>query len=123
MSLERKNTVKYIRPPIDFSFYMDYDPDITRKSIFEVKKEKGAKLNHVLWAACRENQTSEEIEIEGKVRGVFTYYFCKILRKTKGNIKRTELKSLISAAVKRAGLPQVLQLETSKDELADKPFV
>jgi len=37
---------------------MDYDPDITRKSIFEVKKGKGAKTNHVLWAACRENQTS-----------------------------------------------------------------
>jgi uncharacterized caspase-like protein len=119
---------KFLPPPVDYSFHIDYEPNLVRRRIMRNgNPHKEAVivpgLNHTLWAACKDNQTSEETEIEGKVRGVFTCYFCKILRRTNGTIVRAKLDRLLTAALKREGFEQVPQLETSKEELRDKPFV
>jgi hypothetical protein len=118
---------KYLAPPIDYSFHIDYEPDLKRRRI--LRPGNGHRetivipgLNHTLWAACRDNQTSEETEIEGRVRGVFTYHFCQVLRRSNANITRKQLDRLVTAALKRAGFEQVPQLETSKEELREKPF-
>ena len=37
------------------------------------------RMNHVLWAACRDYQYSYEANLGGSIRGVFTYSFCKVL--------------------------------------------
>ena len=63
-------------------------------------------LNHTLWAACSDNQTSQVVNIRGQVRGVFTYNFCKVLRMTSGKMTRKELKSIASAVIKRSGFEQ-----------------
>jgi uncharacterized caspase-like protein len=119
---------KYLAPPVDYSFHIDYEPDLKRRRI--LRPANGHReaivapgLNHTLWAACRDNQTSEETEIEGKVRGVFTYHFCQVLRRSNAQITRRQLDRLVTAALKRAGFEQVPQLETSKEELREKPFV
>lgn len=120
-------TARYLAPPLDFSFHLDYEPRLSRQRLLRPgNSHRNAVLvpglNHTLWAACKDNQTSEEIMIEGRVRGVFTYHFCQILRRTSGAIARAKLDRLLSAAIKRGGFEQVPQLETSKDELLEQPF-
>lgn len=125
---ERMHTrKKYLAPPVDFSFHIDYEPGLARRRI--LRPASGHRelliapdLNHTLWAACRDNQFSEETEIEGKVRGAFTYHFCQVLRRSNAKITRRQLDRLVTAALKRAGFEQIPQLETSKEELLEKPF-
>jgi hypothetical protein len=118
---------KYLAPPVDYSFHIDYEPGLKRRRL--LRPPNGNKeavvipgLNHTLWAACRDNQTSEETEIEGKVRGVFTYHFCQVLRRSNAGITRRQLDRLVTAALKRGGFEQTPQLETSRAELREKPF-
>jgi|GEM_PF-4738610 len=47
--------------------------------------------NHILWAACKDNQNARQKEIDGAYRSVFTYYFCQALKSCNGNIKRATL--------------------------------
>ena len=76
-----------------------------------------------MWSGCKDFQTSKEITIDGKRRGIFTHSLGKILRKTKGEISRKEMYGLVSAAVAKYDLDQNPQLETANTELYDKPFV
>lgn len=124
---ESKVGFRYLAPPIDLTFHIEYQPDLTTKRLFSAKTGKRDAvivpgLNHTLWAGCRDNQTTQEINIGGAVRGVFTYHFCQVLRRTRGNIKRKELDSIVTAAIRRAGFAQIPQLETSAPEMIDKPF-
>jgi hypothetical protein len=119
--------VKFIKPPFDYSFHMDYEPGLKlvgllKKKGNEKKMEIVSGLNHVLWAACKENQTSEETEIGAKVRGVFTYHFCQILRRTNGKIQRSRLYKILSSAIKRGGFSQIPQLEDSSAEMLENTF-
>lgn len=43
-------------------------------------------INHVLFSACRDNQTSADAYIGGSYNGAFTYYFCKHLRDDMVNV-------------------------------------
>jgi uncharacterized caspase-like protein len=125
---ENKVGIRYLEPPIDFTFHIDYRPDLKKKGI--LKPETGDRevviipgINHTLWAACRDYQTSQETNIGGTVRGVFTYHFCEVLRRTRGTIERIKLDAIVTGALSRHGYAQVPQLETSKPELKEKPFV
>lgn len=64
----------------------------------------------------------QETDIDGVVRGVFTYHFCQALRRTRGAIPRRNLDSIASVAISRAGFVQIPQLETSAREMLDRPF-
>lgn len=116
---------RYMPPPVDWGFFLDSNPTIRRKGI--LKPEIGKKeavivpgLNHVLWAGCKDFQTSAEVDIEGKRRGVFTYHFCKILRRAGVGITRRKLDSLITINVKSYG--QNPQLEGTKESLDQSVF-
>jgi uncharacterized caspase-like protein len=123
---EAKTKARYLKPPLDYQFHIDYEPELVGRKLLKTsnsKKQEIAKgLNHILWSACKENQVSEETEIEGKVRGVFTYNFCQVLRRTNGNITRKSLHKIVNAAIKRGGYAQTPQLEAVKDETLDNPF-
>jgi len=126
---ESQARVRHLEPPIDQGFHLDYSPNLPTKRLLKSKlgaKEKEmaivAGLNHVLWAGCRDYQTSQETNIGGSQRGAFTYHFCEILRRTNGSLPRNRVDSLVTAALKRAGFVQVPQLETSSAEMLDKPF-
>jgi hypothetical protein len=117
--------IRYMPPPVDWGFFLDSNPTIPRRGI--LKPEIGKKeavpvsgLNHVLWAACKDFQTSSEVDIEGKRRGVFTYHFCKILRRAGLETTRLKLDSLVTVNVKPYG--QEPQLEGTKESLEQKVF-
>jgi metacaspase-1 len=119
-----KTRSRYFKPPLDYTFHIDYEPDLKSRGLLKGNgKAIVPGLNHVLWAACKDNQTSEETEIDGSVRGVFTYNFCQVLRRANGDIARKQLYKLVNAAMKREKYSQTPQVEASSEgELGEKIF-
>lgn len=118
---------RYIEPPLDYGLFLDEDPTIpVRGFLKSTAKEKQVavvpELNHVLWAGCRDNQTSAEAPIGGVWRGVFTYCYCRVLRRAGVGITRGRLDSLLSGYIRRMGFGQVPQLEGSRASIAERVF-
>jgi hypothetical protein len=124
---ETQLTYRYIEPPLDYSYFLDSDPTIPLYGI--LKPEPGKRelvitegLNHVLWAGCRDYQTSAEASIGGVIRGIFTYTFCKALRRAGLGVTRRKLDALVCADIRRMGYSQVPQLEGTKRSILEKVF-
>ena len=120
-------TARYIEPPIDYGFFIETNPELTTQGI--LKPATGERelvvvpgLNHVLWAGCRANQTSEEASVGGVIRGIFTYAFCKTLRAAGTTITRARLDALVSGYIKKLGYSQIPQLEGTRTSLGEKVF-
>lgn len=73
--------------------------------------EKAAK-NVILWAACRDDQTSADAYIDGKYHGAFTYYWAAETDAAKNNISRNDLLKKVNADLKANHFSQVAQLES-----------
>lgn len=58
--------------------------------------EKGI-IHHILWAACRSDQTSADAHIAGGWHGAFTYYFCKVMNDTKNKLSRKDVLKKVRA--------------------------
>jgi len=72
--------------------------------------EKGI-VHHILWAACRSDQTSADAHIGGTWHGAFTYYLRKEMDAAKNNISRAALVKKIQSDLSAAHYSQVPQLE------------
>lgn len=124
---DKRMTYRYLEPSLEHSYFLDTDPIIPRRKILqpgagEKKIVITPELNHVLWTAANDRQTSSEDLVNGVYRGIFTYCFCKVLRRTNGVITRRKLASLVRADVKRMGYSQILQLESPKDNINERVF-
>jgi hypothetical protein len=124
---ETQLTYRYIDPPLDYGYFLDSDPTIPLYGI--LKPEPGKRelvitkgLNHVLWAGCRDYQTSAEASIGGVIRGIFTYTFCKALRRAGVGVTRKKLDALVCADISTMGYSQVPQLEGTKRSISEKVF-
>ncbi len=122
MAVDEGTKVRFFPPPFDYYFPLLYNPQLPSKRVLKKDVVISSGLNHTLWAACKDDQESLEISIEGQTRGVFTYHFCKVLRKTSGKILRSALERQVAADLYAGHFPQVLQLETSSSELRERPF-
>jgi hypothetical protein len=72
-------------------------------------REKGV-VHHILWAACRSDQTSADAHIGGGWHGAFTYYFCKEVN-AHPNLARKDILKKVRADLVAGGYSQVPQLE------------
>ncbi|MCW5908027.1 MAG: caspase family protein [Chitinophagales bacterium] len=125
-------TPRFIEPPFDDTIYEEFKADYKRgtKHLFAepvaAAKTRAVsivpRLNHVLWAGCKDSQVSYETTIGGQQRGIFTYNFCKVLRATSGAITRKKLDSTVTAAISRAGFSQTPQLEGTRSEIDARIF-
>lgn len=120
---------RYIEPPIDWGFFSDANPSLPVQGILMLGGTSGARdavvvagLNHVLWAGCRDNQTSQEAFIGGQYRGVFTYNFCKVLRGAGVSITRRRLDAQVTINIRAMGYLQIPQLEGTSASLGEKVF-
>jgi hypothetical protein len=120
---------RFIEPPIDWGFFLDVNPSLPVRGILRPETDDRARvpvvverLNHVLWAGCRDNQTSAETLIGGIYRGVFTYNFCKALRGAGPAITRLRLDAQVTVNVRGMGHSQVPQLEGTKASLSERVF-
>jgi hypothetical protein len=130
---ENQVTIRYVEPPIDYGFFLD-DPTLPTKRLLKSSPDllKAAPqtreiqivptLNHVLWAGCKDNQTSGEAKIGGVTRGFFTYCFCKCLRASGPSISRRSLDTAIAACLDKIKAGQTPQLEGTKASMAGNVF-
>ncbi len=101
---------RYLRPPVDIECRFLGDEEIL-KPAKSFRTDREITLNHVLWAGCKDNQTSEDAFIDGHFNGAFSYYFCKHIRESEGNISRAELFTRVKNSLKFNDFSQVPQLE------------
>jgi metacaspase-1 len=76
-------------------------------------KEKGLSTRHILWAACRSDQTSADANIGDTWHGAFTYYLCQNINKSQNKLTRQELLTKLRADLKKNKYDQLPQLETN----------
>jgi hypothetical protein len=72
--------------------------------------EKGI-THHILWAACRSDQTSADAKIAGGWHGAFTYFFCKEMNACKNALSRSAILAKVRADLTAGRYSQVPQLE------------
>lgn len=92
-----------------------------RLTLFERLTTIVPSLNHILWAGCKENQTSAEVTINGIPRGLFTYYMANYIRQFPTYL-RSALATKVQNSVKAVNINQYPQLECTSTENNQKPF-
>jgi hypothetical protein len=119
------NGIRYIPPMLDDAFHFTFENQLD-ESVVTPKSTKVVvivpEMNHVLWAACRDNQVSQEGNIGGKIRGYFTYCLCNALYATGGNILRYVLDNQIKGCLAALKVSQINQTEGPRTELIQKIF-
>jgi metacaspase-1 len=70
-----------------------------------------ADMNHVLLAACRDNQTAADASLGGQPNGAFTYNLCQVLREGGAELERQALIDRVERALRDGQFDQVPQLE------------
>jgi metacaspase-1 len=102
--------VRYVEPPQAI------------KDAIEGRKKKPTrglvvvKMNHLLLAACRDDQTAADATIEGTPNGAFTYHLCKTIRAGGAKLERKELIGRVERALRDGHFDQVPQLEAPTGE-------
>ena len=99
---------RFLAPPADVALRSD---PVFGAPLPVRRLARTEKMNHVLWAGCRDNQYSADATVGGKPGGAFTYFFCKHLRDTGGRITRADLLKRVRASLAHEGFSQVPQLE------------
>jgi metacaspase-1 len=69
--------------------------------------------HHILWAACKDNETSSDAQIEGAWHGAFTFYFVKEMKACQNKLSRAEILNKLKADLKKNGFAQNPQLEAN----------
>jgi len=71
---KKSNTKRFIRNPDLLSVDTTYKK---RRGLLQKQIEDNS--NHTLWSACRSDEVSMEMKIDGKIQGYFTNNFCEVL--------------------------------------------
>lgn len=72
--------------------------------------EKGL-YHHILWAACKDNQTAADAFIEGAWHGAFTYHFCREARASGNHLSRAKVLAKVRSDLNDALFTQTPQLD------------
>ncbi len=104
--LDRKP--RYLPPP-SLAAFQKVDGRRSR-GLYKTMLESGI-THHILWAACRADQTSADANIGGSWHGAFTYYLCKETNASQNKISRSELLKKVRTDLKAGNYSQVPQLE------------
>jgi hypothetical protein len=112
---------RFLRPPVDIECRHQGE-ESTLKATRTFRSDEVLTLNHVLWAGCRDDQTSADAWIDKRYNGAFTYYFCKHIRESRGDITRAELHSRIVDSLDHNNYSQLPQLECRDNLKSAKLF-
>ncbi|AIS31700.1 MAG: caspase family protein [Methanobacterium formicicum] len=104
--LDRKP--RYLPPP-SMEAFLKVDGKRPR-GLNKALMEKGI-THHILWAACRADQTSADASINGGWHGAFTYYFCKEMVSSKNKLSHSAILEKIRKDLRAGNYTQIPQLE------------
>jgi metacaspase-1 len=83
---------------------------LVSKGLYRSFLEKGI-VHHILWAACRSDQTSADANIAEGWHGAFTYYFCKVMNENENKLSRKNVLKKVRQLLSAEHYNQVPQLE------------
>jgi metacaspase-1 len=106
---------RFLQPPVDILCREEDGLPVKR-----LLRGNPTPISHVLFAGCRENQTSADANIDGSYNGAFTYYFCKHMRDTNAAFSRSEVLKRLRASLRFNKYDQVPQLECPAPKLKKK---
>ena len=113
---------RFLVPPVDIECrYLGDEEKLKPARRFSTDTD--ITMNHILWAGCRDNQTSADAFIDGYYNGAFSYYFCKHVRESGGRITRADLWLRIKNSLKHNHYDQVPQLECRDDYRKETVFM
>ena len=87
---------------------------IYRKSELVTNNNENIEANIIMLSGCKDNQTSSEVEINNKSRGLMTWTFNKIIKQYGKNITCHDLLILIRNMLLSNCFDQIPQLTSSK---------
>lgn len=106
MLLDRKP--RYMPPP-SLEAFQELEGRRPR-GLYRYMLEKG-ETHHILWAACRSDQTSADASISGGWHGAFTYFFCKVMEDSQNKLSRNDVLAKVTSYLKDGNYTQIPQLE------------
>ncbi|HTX60932.1 MAG TPA: caspase family protein [Methanobacterium sp.] len=113
---------RYIPPP-----YQEGFSDFTKEASGDDKAIKANPTildavgdNHILWAACRADETSADANIGGEWHGAFTYFFCRSININENRLSRQELLEKVVEDLKTNKYSQTPQLECDATSRSSK---
>ena len=106
---------RFVVPPEDIRFRWMGEED-RLKDTRGFTSEARSTAKHIIWAGCQPDQTSSDAYINGDYHGAFTYYYCRHMRETKGNISRRELLERVRSSLRYNNFRQIPQLECGDPE-------
>jgi hypothetical protein len=113
-------------PPSDDSVLLSpmiFNIELLERYFFQPEVIESSQASHVLWAACKINQQAAEKRFGSQVKGVFTYHLCSLLRRTKGNITRGKLDSLLAQEINCSVANQVPQVRARSSAVSNQIFM
>ena len=110
LAAEFPTRYRFLSPPADIFLRFSGEEDTLEQKGFTPGFRERSVKEHILWAACRANQTSADAYINGRYHGAFTYYFNAHLRRN-AHITRSELLRKIRASLLHDGFSQHPELE------------
>ena len=110
LAAEFPTRYRYLAPPADIFLRFSGEEDTLNQRGFAPGFRERDVKHHILWAACRANQTSADAYINGRYHGAFTYYFNSHLRRNP-HITRSELLRKVRASLVHDGFAQQPQFE------------
>jgi metacaspase-1 len=108
--------VRFLPPPMDIQCRYEGEEEDLKATRGFSSKDRSTR-HHILWAGCKDNQTSADAYINGDYNGAFSFYFCKHVRDAGGRISRRGLMTRIRNSLRHNGYSQIPQLETEATKL------
>ncbi len=108
----REVLARFAPPPLEIQKRAGYAA--SRSTFFSraVRGEEGrVDMNHVLFAGCRDDQTSADAFISGTYRGAFTHGFCEQVKAHGKDVEHQTLIKNLQAWMQKNSFSQVPQLE------------
>lgn len=96
-------------PPPSMEAFKEVEGKVS-KGIYRMFLDKKV-TQHILWAACRPDQTSADANIDGGWHGAFTYFFCKEMNTSQNKLPRSEILKKVVDDLEAGDYTQIPQLE------------
>lgn len=113
IAMPQRGIPRYLPPPLDIMCRAEGEEhEFKPRRGFMAGNRSGNRSvsKHILWSGCRADQTSADASIGGAYHGAFTYYFCKHMRATGGNISRRNLLERVRNSLRHNNYSQIPQL-------------
>jgi len=117
-SLDPDRSARFLEPPAALANANASPRDLPTNRLF-----RGARAPRVaLWSACGATQTAADARIGSLFNGAFTFYFCKHMRESRGDLSRRELLTRIRRSLAADGYSQIPELAAPPELAAARPF-